>query len=82
MTKEKSNKIITLGVTPSNEFQSAKGKCQILSINYSSLDCNGGFISVLLQVGSNAQIIKISEQEAIELGFINPYGLIEYCQNK
>jgi hypothetical protein len=34
-----------------------------------------------LQVGLKVDVIKITCQEAISLGFINPYGLNNYCRH-
>ena len=72
---------MTLGVTPSSYFENSKPNYQILNINYSVGDGQGELVRVTLQVGTKVDVIKISGQEAVDLGFINPYGLKDYCRH-
>lgn len=72
---------MTLGVTPSSYFENRKPNYQILNIKYSVGDGQGELVRVTLQVGTKVDVIKISGQEAVDLGFINPYGLKDYCRH-
>jgi hypothetical protein len=72
---------MTLGVTPSSYFENNKPNYQILNINYSVGDGEGELVMVTLQVGLKVDVIKITTQEAISLGFINPYGLNKYYRH-
>ncbi|AGO47971.1 hypothetical protein Phi12:1_gp5 [Cellulophaga phage phi12:1] len=71
---------MTLGVTPITWFNNDKPNYQILNINYSTSDGKGDLVRVTLQVSQKVEVIKISTQEAVSLGFINPYGLKDYCK--
>ena len=70
---------MTLGLTPISLFDNDNQNCQILSINFNTGDGKGNLVRVTLQVGLKVDVIKISTQEAVKLGFINPYGLKDYC---
>ena len=75
------NHTMTLGVTPSSYFENNKPNYQVLNINYNVSDGKGDYVSVTLQVGCKVDVIQISCQEAVHLGFINPYGLKDYCRH-
>lgn len=66
---------MTLGVTPSSYFENNKPNYQILNINYNCSEGKGDLVRVTLEVGTKVEVIKISTQEVVNLGFINPYGL-------
>ncbi len=70
---------MTLGVTPVTMFENRKPNYQILNINYNVSDGEGDYVRVTLEVGGKVDVIQISTQEAVHLGFINPYGLKDYC---
>tara|TARA_R110002074_G_scaffold369913_1_gene544707 strand:+ start:235 stop:537 length:303 start_codon:yes stop_codon:yes gene_type:complete len=70
---------MTLGVTPLHWFDNEKPNYQVLSINFNT-GGNHNLVRVCLQVGLKVNSIEISSQEAISLGFINPYGLKDYCK--
>jgi hypothetical protein len=72
---------MTLGVTPSSYFENKKPNYEILNINYSVGDGKGELVNVTLQIGTKVNVIKISGEEAVDLGFINPYGLKKYCKH-
>ena len=72
---------MTLGVTPSSYFENNKPNYQVLNINYSVGDGEGELVRVTLQVGTKVDVIKITGREAISSGFINPYGLNNYCRH-
>ncbi len=72
---------MTLGITPSSYFENNKPNYQVLNINYNVGDGEGDLVRVTLQVGLKVDVIKITCQEAISLGFINPYGLNNYCRH-
>lgn len=78
----KLNHTITLGVTPSSFFHNNKPNFQMLNINYTSLDGDGDLVKITLEGGGDRYTVKISTQEAVDLGFINPYGLKSYCKKK
>ena len=69
---------MTLGCTPIEMYESKKPNYEVLSIRYSDFD---GYVNVALQLGTKVDVIKISSQEALSLGFINPYGLKGYCKD-
>ena len=58
-----------------------KPNYQILNINYNCSDGRGDLVRVTLEVGTKVDVIEISTQEAVDLGFINPYGLKDYCKH-
>jgi len=58
-----------------------KPNYQILNINYNCSDGRGDLVRVTLEVGTKVDFIEISTQEAVDLGFINPYGLKDYCRH-
>tara|TARA_R110000796_G_scaffold78331_5_gene174740 strand:- start:4709 stop:5020 length:312 start_codon:yes stop_codon:yes gene_type:complete len=58
-----------------------KPNYQILNINYNCSDGRGDLVRVTLGVGTKVDVIEISTQEAVDLGFINPYGLKDYCRH-
>ena len=57
-----------------------KPNYQILNINYNCSDGRGDLVRVTLEAGTKVDVIEISTQEAVDLGFINPYGLKDYCR--
>lgn len=71
---------MTLGVTPTTMFENSKPNYQILNIKYNVSD-GKGLVRVTLEVGTKVDVIEISTQEAVNLGFINPYGLKDYCRH-
>ncbi len=76
---ENLNHTIHLGITPSSEFGNGKDHYQILSINYSVLQGEMGLVTVVLNQGLRVRTIKVTTQDAVNTGFINPYGLNKYC---
>ena len=72
---------MTLGVTPVTMFENRKPNYQVLNINYNVSDGKGDYVRVTLEVGGKVDVIQISTQEAVHLGFINPYGLKDYCRH-
>jgi len=72
---------MTLGVTPYTMFENNKPNYQVLNINYNVSDGRGDLVRVTLEGGGRVYVIKISGEEAVDLGFINPYGLKDYCRH-
>ena len=66
---------ITLGVTPATMFDNKERNFQILSVRYQAVDGEGDYIHIVLQVGNKVESLKLSPQEAVYIGFINPEGL-------
>ncbi len=58
-----------------------KPNYQILNINYNCSDDRGDLVRVTLEVGTKVDVIEISTQEAVYLGFMNPYGLKDCCRH-
>tara|TARA_R110000772_G_scaffold80500_1_gene171712 strand:+ start:52 stop:360 length:309 start_codon:yes stop_codon:yes gene_type:complete len=71
---------MTLGVTPLHWFDNDKPNYQVLNINF-NVGGNHNLVRVTLQVSQKVESIEISSQEAVNLGFINPYGLKNYCRH-
>ena len=69
---------VSLGILSSEFFDNGKDNYEILSISYDT-GRGHGLVSVVLQRGLKVERIDMTTQEAIENGFINPYGLNKYC---
>lgn len=70
---------MTLGVTPTTLFDNDKPNYQVLNINFNT-GGNYDLVRVTLQKGLKVKVIEICHTEAVDLGFINPYGLKDYCK--
>ena len=75
------NHTMTLGIMlPIFIKEGDKPNYQILGIQYNCLDGKGDLVRVTLEVDTRAYVVEISTHEAVSLGFINPYGLKDYCK--
>ena len=73
---KKMTKTITLGITPAELL--GKNNCQILNINFNRTF--NSYVHVTFQYKNSVQTVKISTQQAEQIGFINVNSLKKYCK--